>query len=293
MSKTKHPDLEIIIANYNSQFWLKKTLSSLKEFYLDKTKKDVVVTVVDNASEDDSVKMIGREFRWANIIKLKENFGFAVANNAALRETNAKYVMLLNSDIEFSAKSNLDILLKFLDEKPNVGVVTPRVEFTNGEIDPACHRGEPTIWASFTYMSGLENIFPTTKLFAGYHKGYKNLRTIHTIDACSGAAMIIRGKLLEEVGLLDERFFMYAEDLDWCKRARESGHLVVYYPEVIVIHHKYKSGIKNTSQSIARKTRKHFFDTMLQYYDKHYLDSYPKFVRSIIKYFLVIKKGAL
>ena len=293
MSKTKQTALEIIIVNYNSQFWLKKTLSTLKEFYLDKTKQTVVVTVVDNASDDDSLKMLSREFRWVQITKLKENFGFAVANNAALRTTTAKYVMLLNSDVEFTQKSNLDTLLTFLDEKPKVGIITPRVEFTSGEIDPACHRGEPTIWASFTYLSGLENIFPTTKLFAQYHQAYKNLRSIHTIDACSGAAMIVRAELLETVGLLDERFFMYAEDLDWCKRFREAGYLVVYNPEVTVIHHKYKSGIKNTSQSIARKTRKHFYDTMLQYYDKHYLDAYPKFVRDIIKYILVIKKGAL
>src|SRR5688572_27403854 len=99
MAKNKRPDLEIIIVNYNSQFWLKKTLSSLKEFYLDKTKKDVVVTVVDNASEDDSIKMINREFRFVHTMRLKENFGFAVANNAALRETKAKYIMLLNSDV--------------------------------------------------------------------------------------------------------------------------------------------------------------------------------------------------
>ncbi len=289
----KQADLEIIIVNYNSQFWLKKTLSTLKEFYLDTTKKTIITTVVDNASEDDSLKMLGREFRWVNTIKLKENFGFAVANNAALRETKAKYVMLLNSDVELTAQSNLDILIKFLEKKPKVGVITPRVEFTNGEIDPACHRGEPTIWASFTYMSGLETLFSSIKTFSGYHQSYKNLRSIHTIDACSGAAMIVRGNLLKNVGLLDERFFMYAEDLDWCKRFREAGYIIVYNPEVSVIHHKYKSGIKNTSQSIARKTRKHFYDTMLQYYDKHYLDAYPKFVRNIIKYILVIKKGAL
>lgn len=289
----KKPRLEIIIVNFNSQFWLKKTLSSLKEFYLDKTKHNVVVTVVDNASEDDSLKMLSKEFRWANVIELKENFGFAVANNAALRETEAEYVMLLNSDVEFTQNSNLDTLLRFMDEQPQVGIISPRIEFTNGQIDPACHRGEPTLWTTFTYFSGLEKFFPESKMFGGYHQSYKNQRTIHTIDACSGAAMIVRGELLEDVGLLDERFFMYAEDLDWCKRFREAGHSVVYHPEVVVIHHKYKSGIKNTSQKIARKTKKHFYDTMLQYYDKHYLESYPKFVRNIIKYILIIKKGAL
>lgn len=285
--------LEIIIVNYNSQFWLKKTLSSLKEFYLSKTKKNVQVTVVDNNSSDDSLKMIAYEFRFVKVLKLKDNFGFAVANNVALKESNAEYVLLLNSDVEFTDKSNLDTLISFMQEKPKVGIITPRIEFISGEIDPACHRGEPTPWAAFTYMFGLETLFPQTKLFAQYHQSYKNLRTIHTIDACSGAALLIKGDLLKEVGLLDERFFMYAEDLDWCRRVREAGYLVVYYPEVVVIHHKNKSGIKSASQQIARKTKKHFYDTMLQYYDKHYMGHYPWFVRNIIKYFLVIKKGAL
>lgn len=292
-TKKLQMELEIIIVNYNSQFWLKKTLSTLNDFYLKQTKKKVKVTVVDNASSDDSIKMIKKEFKWVSLIELKENFGFAVANNQALKKSTAKYVMLLNSDVEFTRESNLDNLLAFLDKRPRVGVITPRVEFTNGEIDPACHRGEPTVWASLSYMSGLEKKFPKSKYFAQYHQTYKNLSNIHTIGACSGAALIARGEYLEKVGLLDERFFMYAEDLDWCKRFREAGYLVVYNPDVKVIHHKNKSGIKSTSQKIARNTRKHFYDTMLQYYDKHYKDAYPSFVRSIIKYILVIKKGAL
>jgi GT2 family glycosyltransferase len=293
MPKTKQADLEIIIVNYNSQFWLKKTLSTLKQFYLDKTKSKVKVTVVDNNSSDDSLKIVSREFRWAEVEKLKENLGFAVANNVVLRKTVAKYVMLLNSDVEFTQKSNLDILLRFMEKNDDVGVITPRIEFISGEIDPSCHRGEPTLWAAFSYLSGLEKVFPESKVFAQYHQTYKNLRTTHTIDACSGAAMIVKNQAMERVGILDERFFMYAEDLDWCRRFREAGYLVVYNPEVTVIHHKNKSGIKSSSQKIASKTKKHFYDTMLQYYDKHYLDTYPTFVRKIIKYFLVIKKGAL
>lgn len=289
----KNFDLEIIIVNYNSQFWLKKTLQSLNKFYLKKTKYSILVTVVDNNSSDDSIKMIKREFRFVNLIQLNQNFGFAVANNAALKNTKAKFVMLLNSDVEFLPNSNLDILVDFMKKQPQVGMVTPRLEFTNKEIDPASHRGEPDLWASFTYFTGLERLFPKISLFAQYHQLYKNLQTIHTIDACSGAAMIVSQKALKQVGLLDERFFMYAEDLDWCKRFRENGYLIVYHPEVILIHHKNKSGIKSTSQQIAKKTRRHFYDTMLQYYDKHYKDKYPFFVRTIIKYFLIIKKGAL
>ncbi len=285
--------LEIIIVNYNSQFWLKKTLTSLKEAYLDKTKAKVKVTVVDNGSEDDSLKMLRREYRWVEIIELGQNYGFAYANNRALEKSRAKYVMLLNSDVEFTSQSNLDILLEFIEAHPQVAVISPRVEFTNGEIDPASHRGEPSLWPSITYMLGLESLFPKSKLFGQYHQFYKDLSSIHTVDAVSGAAMIVRQAAIAEVGLLDERFFMYAEDLDWCKRFREASYQIIFHPEVKVIHHKNKSGIKSSSQKIARKTRRYFYDTMLQYYDKHYKDLYPSFFRSVIKYILVIKKGAL
>ncbi|MBP7740811.1 glycosyltransferase family 2 protein [Candidatus Woesebacteria bacterium] len=293
MKRTQQIDLEIIIVSYNGEFWLKKTLTTLYDYYIKKTKRNVLVTVVDNNSSDGSVKMLKDEFKWVNAMLMKDNFGFAIANNIALKKTKAKYAMLLNSDVELNEKSNFDILLNFLDKKPRIGMITPRVEFINGEIDPACHRGEPTPWASFTYFSKLEQLFPKSKLFGQYHQSYKDLKSIHTIDACTGAAMIVRRESLEKVGLLDERFFMYAEDLDWCKRYREAGYLVVYNPEVTIVHHKNKSGIKSTSQKIAKKTNKYFYDTMLQYYDKHYKDSYPSFIRTIIKYILVIKKGAL
>jgi GT2 family glycosyltransferase len=286
-------DLEIIIVSYNGEFWLKKTLSTLHEFYLKKTKKEVLVTVVDNNSSDDSVKTLKKEFKWVNLIEAKENFGFAIGNNIALKKTKAKHAMLLNSDVELTENSNFDVLVNYLEKNPKVGMVSPRVEFINGEIDPACHRGEPTLWASFSYMTGLEKLFPKSKLFAQYHQTYKDLTKTHTIDACTGAAMVVRKKQLETVGLLDERFFMYAEDLDWCKRFRDAGFSIVYNADTTIIHHKHKSGIKSSSQKIAKKTNKYFHDTMLQYYDKHYKDAYPSFIRSIIKYILVIKKGAL
>lgn len=293
MPRKKRSTLEIIIVNYNAQFWLKKTLISLKRFYLDKSYHQVSVTVVDNASEDDSVTLIKRNFRWVKLIQAQENLGFAKANNLALKETQADYVMLLNSDVEFTEKSNLDLLVDYLNKHPKVGVITPKAVFTNGQIDPASHRGEPTLWAAFTYFAKLEKLFPKTKLFGQYHQGYKNLDQTHEVDAVSGAAMMVRKQAMDEVGLLDERFFMYAEDLDWCFRFREKGWKVVFYPEVEVIHHKYKSGLKNTSQAIARKTRKHFYNTMLQYYDKHYAHKYPKWVRKLVHVFITIKKGAL
>lgn len=287
----KKVDLEIIIVNYNSEYWLKKTLSSLHQMYLIKTKRTVTVTVVDNASTDNSIPMVKKEFSWVKLILLDTNYGFAYANNVALTEANSEHVMLLNSDVECTVNSNFDILLNVLNEKNSNAVITPRIEFTTGEIDPACHRGEPTLWASFCYFTKLESLFPKSPLFAQYHQSYKNMHERHTIDACSGATMIVKSSAIEKVGLLDEQFFMYAEDLDWCKRFRENKYQIIYEPAVKVIHHKYKSGIKSSSQKLSKNTKKHFYTTMLQYYDKHYGDSYPQFMRSIIKYITTIKKG--
>jgi GT2 family glycosyltransferase len=284
-------DLTIIILSYNSQFWLKKTLQTLKEFYLKQTQHEVQLVVVDNASSDDSASMVKREFRWAELIELDENKGYAAGNNVVLEQVKTKYAMLLNSDVEFISESNLDILIEYMEEHTQAAVITPRVEFTDGELDMASHRGEPDLWASFTFFSGLEKVLSKTRLFGQYHMLYQPLTEVHEIEACSGAAMIIRTSAMKKVGVLDERFFMYAEDLDWCKRFREAGFKIIFHPEAKVIHHKYKSGMLSSSSYTAFKTRSHFYDTMLQYYDKHYQSRYPQWVRTIIKTILALKKG--
>lgn len=291
--KKNQVELSIIIVTYNSQFWLDKTLSSLHDHYLLQTQKKVAVVVVDNHSQDDSIKLVEKQYPWAKLIKLDENRGFAVANNLAIQAQPAKHYLLLNSDTELTSASNLDVLLNFLARQKKVGIITPRLEFSDGKLDPACHRGEPTPQASLFYFLGLEKLFPRSKFFGQYHQTFKDLTTIHTVDACSGASLLIKDSVYQTIGGLDERFFMYAEDLDWCKRAREAGYLVVYHPGVTIIHHKHKSGIKNTSQKIAKKTRAYFFDTMLQYYDKHYAQEYPKILRQCLYIFINLMKGGL
>ncbi len=290
MSATKPMDLSIVILNYNSQFWLKKTLDSLKKYYLDKTKFAVEVIVIDNNSTDDSVKMTKREFKWATLIVNPTNCGFAAGNNVALKDSTARYTMLLNNDIQFTEQSNLDLLIKFMDKHNETAVISPKVVLTTGQLDMACHRGEPTPLASLYYFMKLDKLFPKSATFGQYHMSYKDLDTPHIIDACTGAAMIVRTKVMHQVGLLDEQFFMYAEDLDWCKRFRDAGHTIVFYPEVQIIHHKYKSGIKSKSKTVASKTKSYFYDTMLQYYDKHYRRQYPELYRMLLSAFLFIKK---
>jgi GT2 family glycosyltransferase len=287
----KNMDLSIIVLNYNGQFWLKKLLPTLKENYLDKTKYQVELIVVDNSSTDDSVKMMRSDFKWATTIESGRNGGFAFGNNVAIKGNQARYIMLLNSDTEFltDKKSDLDQIIEYMDQNKEVAMTTPKVELGDGDLDPACHRGEPTPWASFAYMIGLEGLFPKIKLFSGYHQTYKNLETIHEIDACTGAAMVVRGSAIKKVGMLDDDFFMYAEDLDWCKRFRDASYKIIFYPKIKIIHYKNKSGIKSSNKKTASITQQYFYKTMLQYYDKHYKNKYPKFIREIVKYFVLIK----
>ena len=284
-------DLSIIILNYNGQFWLKKLLPTLKKNYLKESRYQVEVIVVDNDSSDNSVELVKKDFKWVKLMESGRNGGFAFGNNVAIKENKARYVMLLNSDTEFiKRESNLDELIDYMDQHKDAAMISPRVELSDGSLDQASHRGEPTLWASLTYFAKLEKLFPKSKFFSQYHQGYKNLNEIHEIDACSGAAMIVRNSAIKKVGMLDEQFFMYAEDLDWCKRFRDAGYKIVFYPEVKIIHHKYKSGIKSSNKKTASVTQKFFYDTMLQYYDKHYQEKYPKFVRNLLKYFIFIKK---
>lgn len=284
------PDLTIVIVNYNGSFWLKKTLETLAKNYLKITRYKVEVYVVDNNSTDDSLDFL-RHQSVAKVIRNKENLGFAAANNIVLRKTTARYSMLLNSDVEFlpPPQSNLDKLVEFLDAHAKVGVITPFLRLTNGELDPASHRGEPTPWAAVSYFSGLEKLFPHQKFFSRYHQSYQSLDKIHMIEAVSGAAMMVRMTVVDKIGFLDERFFMYAEDLDWARRFRQAGYQVIFNPEVVLVHHKNKSGIENKSTKISQKTNRYFWDTMLQYYDKYYPRDY--IMRFFLKVLIFIKKG--
>jgi GT2 family glycosyltransferase len=286
----KDIDLSIIIVNHNGGKWIDLTLSSLKKFYLDTTTYAVETIVVDNASSDGSDQHIQKKFPWATLIREKTNTGFAAANNLAIAKTNSPFVLLLNSDVELNKLSNFDLLLQVMKDREEVAAVTPKLMLSNGQLDWASHRGEPTPWAAFCYFSGLEKLFPKIELFSQYHLLSKDLQTVHAIDACSGAAMLVRRSAISQVGLLDEQFFMYAEDLDWCRRFRTAGFQIIYNPNVVVTHHKNKSGLDQPDNAVVKRTNTYFYDTMLQYYDKHYGKMYPSFVRWLLQLILVIKK---
>lgn len=283
-------DLSIIILNYNGKAWLEKLLPSLQTNWLNQTRLEAEVVVVDNASTDESVAYL-ETLSDIRLICSPKNGGFAFGNNLAIQNNPSRYLMLLNSDTEFLPSiSDLDVLVDYMDENPTVGIITPLLRLDSGQMDEACHRGEPTPWAALSYFSGLERMFPKSRCFGQYHQTYRPLNVVHDIDACSGAALLVRNDALSKVGLLDERFFMYAEDIDWCRRFREAGFRVVFHPGVVLLHHKYRSGLANKDDRIKDDTRKWFYDTMLQYYDKHYRSQYPACFRWALKIFVSLKR---
>lgn len=259
--------ISVIVVNYNTKGYLKKLLESLKPALKGIASE---VWVVDNNSSDKSPQMVKKDFSWVKLIRSKKNLGFSKANNQAIKRSKGEYILLLNSDTLVNPNS-IKLTLKFAQKNPKAGLVTCRVELESGQIDPASHRGFPTPWAAFCYFSGLEKLFPQSRLFSQYHQGWKDLNTPHQIDSPSGCFFLIKREVISQVGLLDEDFFMYGEDLDFALRVKKAGWQVWYYSGAKITHFKKRSGRANKSKQERVKATRHFFRTMALFYKKHYL----------------------
>ena len=283
----KKIDLSIIIVNYNTKDFLKKCLESLYSSIAGSSLL-VEIIIVDNGSTDGSLQLINslkeKELN-LKIIDNKSNLGFAKANNLAIKKSSGRYVLFLNPDT-IVQKETLKIMIEFMDKNPKVGASTCRVELTDGRLDQACHRGFPTVWNSFCYFSGLEKVFPKSKIFAGYSLTYLPLDKTHEIDAGCGAFLIVRQPVGETIGWFDEDYFWYGEDLDFCYRLKQKGWQVMFVPTTKIIHWKgAASGILKHSQKVSSasketkiKAAKASVKVMRIFFQKHYQDKYPKIV---------------
>lgn len=269
------PDISIVIVNYNTRDLLRACLSSIMRSQQKSDRWEVIV--VDNASSDGSVEGI-QNFK---LIRNKENRGFAAANNQGIAASKGRYVLLLNSDTEVGP-SVFGELIHYMDEHNDVGALTCLLKLADGSMDPACHRGFPTPWASLTYFFGLEKFLPRSFLFGQYHQGYKNFSEVHDVDCISGAFFFVRRAVIESVGLTDEAFFMYGEDIDWCFRIRKAGWKIQFYPHISIMHKKHQSGLAHADDQLRRETRKHFYDAMRLFYNKHYRERYSPLVSSLV-----------
>jgi len=281
--------LSIIIVNYNTGDFLYKCLESIKKSSFPQDKLEIIV--VDNASSDHSANFLKKKRPDVVFIQNRRNVGFAKANNQAIKKAAGDYVLLLNPDTLLQ-KETLTVMFGLMERNLKIGVATSKVLLIDKTLDDACHRGFPTPWNAFCHFSGLSKLFPKSLLFDGYHLGYRDLDKIHEIDSCVGAFMFIRKRAGEDVNWLDEDYFWYGEDLDFCYRIKEKGWQVVFNPETEITHFKgISSGIKKHSRGISsasRKTRllasRARFEVMRIFYRKHYLQKYPRF-----QTFLVLK----
>jgi GT2 family glycosyltransferase len=249
----KQAELSIIILSFNTKDLLRTCLDSVKKA---KVGLGVQTIVVDNHSADGSAEMVEKEFGWVELVRSRRNLGFAGGNNLGLKKVRGKYILFLNSDMKLKPEA-LKESLEFIKSDPKVGAVTAKTLLVKGGMDPDCHRGFPTPWASMAYFLGLEKLLPKVRLFGGYHKFYLNLDKSHEIDAGCGAFMLVRGKVLDQVGKMDESYFFYGEDLDLYYRIKEAGWKVMFLAKPLVWHYKgASSGLRKESRGITKATRK-------------------------------------
>ncbi len=269
-------DLAIVILNYNTRDLLRACLGSV---YAAQGPFCFTLCVVDNASQDESSQMVADQFPQAGLITSQENRGYSAGNNWAVRQLGfdnpshdaarlPRYLLLLNPDTLLPPDA-LARMIAFMDARPRVGVAGPRLRRPDGSLDRACRRSFPTPAVSFYRMTGLSRLFPQSRLFNAYNLEYLPEDAIHPVDAVVGAYMQVRRETIQQVGLLDEAYFMYGEDLDWAKRAKDGGWEVWYNGQVEITH------VKEAASKRSRKARVAFYEAMWIFYRKHYRAGTP------------------
>jgi GT2 family glycosyltransferase len=279
---TRQPALQlsVIIVNYNVREFLDHALTSIR-----KAMRGIrgEILVVDNASDDGSVDMLRR--RYPDVVRIvnSTNVGFAKANNLALRRARGAYLLLINPDT-IVQEDTFRVMLKFFEEHPNVGLAGCKILNPDGSFQLACRRSFPTPWVAFTKIVGLSALFPGSKLFGRYNLTYLNPDESYEVDAVSGSFMMLRREVYERVGGLDEDFFMYGEDLDWCYRIQQAGWKIYYVPQTQIIHYKGESTRRSNIDEL-----KAFYEAMELFVKKHLSRSF--LMSLLIRFGILVSSG--
>ena len=254
-------DVSVIIVNYNVREYLANALRSLS-LALKGIRSEIIV--VDNDSADGSVEMIRKRFPRVVCIPSKVNLGFARANNLALKRAKGEFLFLLNPDT-LVQEDTVRVMVKYFRDHPKAGLAGCRILNPDGSFQLAARRSFPTPWVAFSRISGLSRMFPSSRLFGRYNLTYLPTDQSYPVEAVSGSCMFMRRETYEQVGGLDEEFFMYGEDLDWCFRVRESGWQVHYVHGTSIIHYKGESTRRSSVDEISV-----FYEAMRIFVRKHF-----------------------
>jgi len=257
MPQTK---ISIIIVSWKIKDLLKKCLASVESAAAGLA---VEIFVVDNASDDSTIEMVKSDFPAVRLIANRQNLGFAKANNLALRQASGDYVLLLNPDTELQP----DILKKSIDffqSRPAAGALGAKMSYPNGQPQPSVRR-LPAVWPILLMLLKLPKLFPRLKSIANYLAVDFDYSREQTVEQIMGAYIFMPRRVLEQIGLLDERFFIWFEEVDLCRRLRDAGYEIWFNPEVELIHH----GGKSFSQQALIANQWIFFSSALKYFLKY------------------------
>lgn len=253
-------DISVIIVGWNARHYLELCLESLRTA---PPRRSTEIIVVDNASVDGSADMIAARFPEVKVIRNAENVGFAKGNNIAIRQCTGRYIALVNPDVQV-LPGCLDALADFLDENPQVGNVGPRVLNPDMSMQSTC-RHFPNLWNNLCLATGLATAFRNSRLFSGEHMHYFPHDKTIPVDVLVGCFWMMRRETVDAVGLLDEEFWVYGEDLDWCKRCWKAGWKVMFYPGGRAIHDRGKITAGYPERFAVAQQR-----SVLYYWKKHH-----------------------
>lgn len=260
-------NISIIIVSYNVKFYIEQCIHSIfRTEGMDL--KDIEVFVVDNRSKDDTVSFLHQRFPQksypnVHIIANKRNVGFGRANNQAVKQAKGKYILFLNPDTVLTEHTLRDAFDE-AERHADLGALGVKMLHTNGRFAPESRRGVPSPWTAFCKMSGLNRLFPTSRLFGRYYMRNISKEHVAPVDIVSGAFMLIPADVLKQTGSFDEEFFMYGEDIDLSFRILKSGHQN-YYAPITILHYKGESTRKNSFHYVHV-----FYEAMFIFFSKHY-----------------------
>jgi GT2 family glycosyltransferase len=258
----KPVSLSVVIVSWNAKAYLEECLQSLAEDVYD---GPMEIVVVDNASSDGSADMVKRQFPAVTLIRNAANLGFSKANNIGIRRCTGDYIALVNSDIHV-LKGCLSELVAFSESQADVGVVGPKIIGRDGKRQVS-HKGFPRLWNSLCRALALDVLLPRMALFNGYLKWHEAPDGVTPVDILSGCFLVAKRRAIDQVGLLDERFFIYGEDMDWCKRFWQGGWKAMFVPEARAIHYGGASSANAPLRFAVEMQR-----ADCQYWAKHHTD---------------------
>ncbi len=274
--------LSVVIVNYNVKHFIEQCLFSVL-----KASENIAceIFVVDNNSVDGSVTIIKDKFPQVNLIVNKANTGFSVANNQAIRLAKGEYVLLLNPDTVVQ-EDTFTKVITFMDTHADAGGLGVKMLDGQGNFAPESKRGLPTPFVAFYKMVGLSRFFPNSSKFGKYHLSYLPQDQINEVDVLSGAFMLMRKSVLDKIGLLDETFFMYGEDIDLSYRIQKAGYKNYYFPETQIIHYKGESTKRSSLNYVII-----FYKAMAIFSRKHFSGSNAFWFNALIHFAIFLKAG--